>query len=65
LRLKEAEEFLLGNKANPQIFEEAAAHGVRNIDVRSDIHADSDYRRSLLATLIKRALVEAAQWIRP
>jgi CO/xanthine dehydrogenase FAD-binding subunit len=48
-----------------QIFEEASAHGVRNIDVRSDIHADSDYRRSLLATLVKRALVEAAQWTRP
>ncbi len=65
LRLKDAEEFLLGNNASLQIFEEAAAHGVRNIDVRSDIHADSDYRRSLLATLVKRALVEAAQWTRP
>jgi aerobic carbon-monoxide dehydrogenase medium subunit len=65
LRLKDAEEFLLGNNASLQIFEEAAAHGVRNIDVRSDIHADSDYRRSLLETLVKRALVEAAQWTRP
>ena len=65
LRLKEAEEFLLGNNASLQIFEEAAARGVRNIDVRSDIHANSDYRRSLLATLVKRALVEAAQWTRP
>jgi carbon-monoxide dehydrogenase medium subunit len=65
LRLKDAEEFLLRHSANSQTFEEAAARGVRSIDVRSDLHADSDYRRSLLATLIKRALVEATQRTRP
>jgi carbon-monoxide dehydrogenase medium subunit len=65
LRLKDAEEFLLGNSANSQTFEEAAAHGVRSIDVRSDMHANSEYRRSLLATLVKRALVEATQRTRP
>jgi carbon-monoxide dehydrogenase medium subunit len=65
LRLEEAEKFLLGNSANSQTFEEAAAHGVRNIDVRSDVHADSDYRRSLLATLVKRALAEASKRTRP
>jgi carbon-monoxide dehydrogenase medium subunit len=61
LRLGQAEGFLLGNKASLQIFEEAAAHGVRSIDIRGDIHADSDYRRSLLATLIERALMQAVE----
>jgi carbon-monoxide dehydrogenase medium subunit len=65
LRLEEAEKFLLGNSANSQTFQEAAVRGVRDIDVRSDIHADSDYRRSLLATLVERALVDAAQWTTP
>ena len=61
LRLAEAESFLEGNKANLRTFEEAASLGVRGIEVRSDIHADSDYRRALLETLIKRALVDAAE----
>jgi aerobic carbon-monoxide dehydrogenase medium subunit len=65
LRLEEAEKLILGNSANSQMFEQAAANGVRDIDVRSDIHADSDYRRSLLATLLERALVEAAQRTHP
>ncbi len=65
LRLDEAEKFLLGNRAGSRIFEEAAAHGVRNVDVRADIHADSDYRRALLATLVNRALMEAAQRTSP
>jgi aerobic carbon-monoxide dehydrogenase medium subunit len=61
LRLVEAEKILVGNIANAQTFKQAAAHGVRNVDIRSDVHADSDYRRSLLATLVERALMEAAQ----
>ena len=65
LRLAEAEQFLNGNRVNSDIFEEAAALGVRDIEVRSDIHADSDYRRALLETLVKRALVDAAQRTNP
>jgi carbon-monoxide dehydrogenase medium subunit len=61
LRLGKAENFLRANRASLQTFEEAAAHGVRDIDIQSDIHAESDYRRSLLETLVKRALMEAAQ----
>lgn len=61
VRLAEAESFLLGNSVNLRMFEEAAALGVRGIDVRSDIHADTDYRKALLETLIKRALVDAAE----
>jgi aerobic carbon-monoxide dehydrogenase medium subunit len=61
LRLGGAEQCLRGNRASEQIFEQAAALGVRDIEVRSDIHADSDYRRALLETLIKRALIDATQ----
>ncbi|HVX79078.1 MAG TPA: xanthine dehydrogenase family protein subunit M [Bradyrhizobium sp.] len=61
LRLGEAEQFLQDGRATAQRFEQAAALGVRDIEIRSDIHADSDYRRALLETLIKRALVDAAE----
>jgi len=61
LRLGEAEQFLNGNRANAETFERAAALGVRDIEVRSDIHADSDYRRALLETLVNRALIDAAR----
>ncbi len=61
LRLGEAEQFLQDDRATAQRFEQAAALGVRDIEIRSDIHADSDYRRALLETLIKRALVDAAE----
>jgi carbon-monoxide dehydrogenase medium subunit len=61
LRLGKAEQCLTGNRASEQIFDEAAALGVRDIEVRSDIHADSDYRRALLETLVKRALIDATQ----
>jgi carbon-monoxide dehydrogenase medium subunit len=65
LRLHEAERVLQGKAANSEAFEEAAALGVRNIDIRGDIHADSDYRRSLLTTLVRRALVDASLRINP
>lgn len=61
LRLGEAEQFLQDGRATAQRFEQAAALGVRDIEIRNDIHADSDYRRALLETLIKRALVDAAE----
>jgi len=65
LRLGEAEQFLNGNRANAETFEQAAALGVRDIEVRSDIHADSDYRRALLETLVNRALIDAARRTSP
>ncbi len=65
LRLGEAEHFLRDSRATAQTFEQAAALGVRDIEVRSDIHADSDYRRALLETLVKRALVDATQRTSP
>jgi CO/xanthine dehydrogenase FAD-binding subunit len=65
LRLGEAEDFLKGTRATTPIFAEAAALGVRDIEVRSDIHADSDYRRALLETMVARALADAAQRTSP
>jgi carbon-monoxide dehydrogenase medium subunit len=61
LRLREAEQCLEGKRTSKEIFELAATIGVRNIGVRSDIHADSDYRRALLETLVTRALINASR----
>jgi carbon-monoxide dehydrogenase medium subunit len=61
LRLREAEQCLEGKRPSEEIFELAATLGVRNIEVRSDIHADSDYRRALLETLVTRALISASR----
>lgn len=58
-RLTDAEQVLLGKDPNPDVFSRAAAIGVQSLEFRSDIHADADYRRSLLETLITRALADA------
>lgn len=59
LRLTAAEQILLGQRPDPNLFSRAAAIGVQSVEFRSDIHADADYRRALLETLITRALVDA------
>lgn len=59
LRLSDAEGILSGSPPDAEIFARAAAAGVADLDIRSDIHADADYRRALLETLILRALDEA------
>ncbi len=58
-RLTDAEQALLGKDPNPDVFSRAAAIGAQSLEFRSDIHADADYRRSLLETLITRALADA------
>lgn len=59
LRLFDAEEILTGSPPDAETFARAAAKGVAQLDIRSDIHADAEYRRALLETLITRALNEA------
>lgn len=59
LRLSETEDILSGSHPDAATFARAAAAGVADLDIRSDIHADAEYRRSLLETLIARALNEA------
>lgn len=59
LRLSRTEEQLIGAIPNEESFADAAGAGIRDIEVRSDIHADSDYRRALLASLIARSFQTA------
>ena len=42
-------------------FAHAAKLGTTDLDARSDIHADRDYRRGLLTTVLTRALQKAAR----
>ncbi|HVY56606.1 MAG TPA: FAD binding domain-containing protein [Xanthobacteraceae bacterium] len=60
LRLSRAEDVLAGAMPDDRTFAQAAAAGTAGLDARSDIHADGDYRRALLATLLTRALRSAA-----
>ena len=59
MRLHKAEEALAGALLDERIFADAARLGTEDIDARTDIHADGDYRRSLLKSLIERALLAA------
>jgi CO/xanthine dehydrogenase FAD-binding subunit len=57
--LHKAEDALAGALLDQRIFADAARLGTEDIDARTDIHADGDYRRSLLKSLIERALLAA------
>lgn len=53
------EEILIGKKAAPELFNEAAGDIAANIDPSSDIHASAAYRKSLAGVLTRRALTDA------
>ena len=57
VRAREAEQVLADR---PSRFEEAAHAAAAEIDPGADLHASPDYRRRLAATLVRRALEEAA-----
>jgi carbon-monoxide dehydrogenase medium subunit len=59
--LSSAADFLLGRLLTSETCEEAAVRGVSEIEVSGDLHADAEYRRALLKTMIKRALLEARE----
>ena len=58
LRMRKAEESLLGEKAGEGVFR-AAAESCRDIDAVGDVHAPASYRRQLAAVLARRALLLA------
>ena len=61
LRMASAEKHLLGEKPDERSFARAAAQAAGEIEEPlSDVHATADYRRSLAAVLVRRALKEAA-----
>jgi aerobic carbon-monoxide dehydrogenase medium subunit len=61
VRLFAAEAALEGALPDERVFARAAKLGTTDLDARSDIHADHEYRRGLLTTLLIRALQKAAR----
>jgi carbon-monoxide dehydrogenase medium subunit len=60
VRLRAVEKVLLGRAVDLATIREASAASASDVEPPSDIHASSDYRRALLATLLERALAHAA-----
>ncbi|CAN0511173.1 unnamed protein product [Laminaria digitata] len=60
IRLTEAETALVGAAPNAEAFK-ASAEIARGIDAMSDAYVSSAYRQRLAATLVERALVQAAE----
>ena len=59
VRIKQAEQSLLGQAASEALFRDAAEH-CRTLDALGDVHAPASYRRHLAVVLTRRALVQAA-----
>lgn len=56
VRVKEAEEALMGQRPAEVAFEAAAQIAAKEIDPSNDIHATAEYRRAVAGTLTRRAL---------
>lgn len=61
VRLRETEVALEGKLPENTMLAEAVKLGTSGLEIRNDIHADADYRRALLETLLMRALEAATQ----
>jgi carbon-monoxide dehydrogenase medium subunit len=61
VRATAAESVLVGGAPGPDLFDEAAAACMKDLDPPSDLHGSSAYRRHVAGTLIRRALARAAQ----
>jgi aerobic carbon-monoxide dehydrogenase medium subunit len=64
IRVKAAEDALIGQAAAEPAFEAAAQSAKQGIDPSNDIHASEAYRRAVAATLTKRALRAALEKLR-
>ena len=58
-RAPEVEEGLVGTTGTPEDVQAAAAHATDEVEVNSDIHADSEYRAQMAVVYTRRA-IEAA-----
>jgi CO/xanthine dehydrogenase FAD-binding subunit len=61
IRVKAAEDVLVGQAAAEETLEAAAQRAKQGIDPSNDIHATEEYRRAVSATLTQRALRAALQ----
>jgi aerobic carbon-monoxide dehydrogenase medium subunit len=64
MRVKEAEELLIGQAPEEAAFDAAAQIASQGVDPSNDIHATAEYRRAVTATLTRRALRAAMQKLR-
>jgi carbon-monoxide dehydrogenase medium subunit len=61
IRAKAAEAALLGRQLDETTIAEAASHAADGMEVVSDIHGSTDYRRQMTAVITKRALLKAME----
>jgi aerobic carbon-monoxide dehydrogenase medium subunit len=61
MRIKEAEEALIGQAPGEAAFDAAAQIASQGVDPSNDIHATAEYRRAVAATLTRRALRAAME----
>jgi CO/xanthine dehydrogenase FAD-binding subunit len=59
VRLTAAETALTGNPWEPATWDAAAEAGMGEVEPFEDIHASAEYRRDLVAALVRRACVPA------
>jgi CO/xanthine dehydrogenase FAD-binding subunit len=60
-RVIAAEQALAGQPANEATFRQAAELAAEQVDPSSDFHASADYRRDLVRSLTRRALLQALE----
>ena len=61
MRVRKAEECLLGQRPSETLFREAGEIASRDLDPDGDIHASAEYRKEVSAVVVRRALTQAAQ----
>ncbi len=61
LRLNAAESILIGQEPAPEVFQKAASVAAASVEPRSDLHADAEYRRRMVASLVRRVASQAAR----
>lgn len=61
VRAIEAEQSLVGQQLNKEVASEMAATAVRDVKPLADIHGGAAYRRKVLQTLVRRALLLAGE----
>jgi carbon-monoxide dehydrogenase medium subunit len=64
LRITAAEDALLGELLEIELFRRAADIGAQSVEPPADIHASSSYRRHLTGVLVRRALATAVNRMR-
>jgi carbon-monoxide dehydrogenase medium subunit len=59
-RASAAEELLTGERPSAELFDEAARRATEGLDPPADLHGSSDYRKTVAAAVVRRALRAAA-----